>query len=212
MTDLTILPVGNDFGKLTQRDAGHEATTRSHTLQFIDISGESGRDTNRNQLVHHILFCGLIGILSFHLHVNVVVTLPSCADSETIAIAEGHLQFYILIRDTQSAGLLVVDLDTGGSQRLQHVAAYEHQFWHLAKDLDNAVGIGFQFTEVIALQTHLDGHSTSAETQLFDFHVCLWEHLTVFLRTLINQLYGGFIARGIDDELRITLISKLWSI
>ena len=209
VADLTILPGGNNLGKLAQGDAGHETAAISHTLQLIEISGEGSRDTDRNQLVHHILLRSLVGILGLQFHVHVIVTFPRRADGETLTIAERHLQFHILIGDTQSAGLLVIDLDAGGGQGLQHVTAHEHQFRHLAQDLHNAVGIGFQFTEVVALQAHLDGHGTTAETQLLDLHIRLREHLTVFLRTLIDQLHSSLIARGIHDKLRITLIRKL---
>ena len=42
----------------------------------------------------------MVGIHGLHLHVHVIVTLPSRADGESVAIAEGHLQLYILIGDT----------------------------------------------------------------------------------------------------------------
>ncbi len=39
MTDLAILPVGNHFGKLAQRDAGQETATVSYASQGIKRGG-----------------------------------------------------------------------------------------------------------------------------------------------------------------------------
>ncbi len=158
MAYLAVLPGGNNISKLTQRYAGHETTTLSHTPQFIKISGEGSRDTNRYQLVLHILLRSLVSILGLHLHVHVVVTLPSRTDSKTLTIAEGHLQLYVLIGDTQSRSFLVVYLDASGRERLQHAAAHQHQFGHPAHDAYQTVTVVCQILQVVALQTYFHGY------------------------------------------------------
>ena len=129
---LAVLPRRHNLSKLAQGHAGLRLTARSDAEEAAGSGGDDGRESNGNQLVHDILLRSLVGIVGLHLHLNVVVTLPGGAHRIPVAIAEGHLQLNGLIGNTQTRGFLVVDLDASGRERLEHVAAHELQFRHLA--------------------------------------------------------------------------------
>ena len=124
MTNLSILPSGHNICKLAQWDTGDSFAYRVHREHSAQVGRNSGCNTNGYQLVHNILNRCLVGILSLHLNVDVIVTFPRCADGETFAITERHLHLHSLIGNTQTACLVVINLDAGGREGLQHVTAY----------------------------------------------------------------------------------------